>query len=165
MNKSMLLAVVLLAATPALAAPMSAASYVAKAGAGDKFEIESSKLVLAETTNDKIKSFAQMMVDDHTKSTADVVAAAKADGMTPGPAKLMPNQTAMLAKLKTATGAKRDAMYEKQQLAAHQQALGVQKAYAASGTKPHLKAAATAIVPVVEQHITELKSMPSMSAS
>lgn len=161
MNKLMLIAATTFAVSPAgaFAAGMSAATYVAKAGASDKYEMESSKLVLAETSDPKLKSFAQMMVDDHTKSTADVVAAAKADGMTPGAAKLTAKQSSMIADLKKVSGAKRDALYKKQQVAAHQETLALQQDYAANGDKTHLKAVAGNIVPVVEQHLSAVKSM------
>ena len=57
-------------------APMPASTYVMKAGAGDLYEKTSSQILLETTTNPKLKSFAQMMITDHTKSTEDVKAAA-----------------------------------------------------------------------------------------
>jgi len=147
------------AASQAATAKLSAIEYIAKAGASDMYEINASKLVLAETQDDQLKSFAQMMVDDHTKSTSDVVAAAQADGITPGAPKLMPKQASMIAELKRANGPARDKLYKRQQLMAHQEALTIQKGYATSGDKPNLKAAAATIVPVVTRHLTELKQM------
>ncbi|MGI4880389.1 MAG: DUF4142 domain-containing protein [Janthinobacterium lividum] len=141
------------------APPMSAANYVAKAGASDLYEINSSKLVLDTSHDDSLKTFAQMMVDDHTKSTADVVAAAKSSGMNPAPPKLMPKQAAMIASLQKASGKSRDSLYKKQQVAAHQQALTLQQSYATNGTDPNLKAAAGNIVPVVEHHLSQVKQM------
>lgn len=159
--KMILIAAATLALSPAaaFAATMSAAAYVAKAGASDKYETESSKLVLAETSDAKLKAFAQMMVDDHAKSTADVVAAAKADGLTPPPPKLMPKQASMIAALRKTSGAKRDALYKRQQVAAHQETLVFQQDYARNGDKAHLKNVAGKIVPVVEHHLAEVKAM------
>lgn len=164
MNKLILMTAMALSPAVASAATMSAATYVAKAGASDKYEMESSKLVLAETNDPKLKSYAQMMVDDHTKSTAEVVAAAKADGLTPPPPKLMPKQASMIAALRKTSGAKRDALYKKQQVVAHQETLVFQQAYARDGDKVHLKSVAGNIVPVVEHHLTEVKAMASAGA-
>ena len=82
-------------AAPA-AAPTDAAGYIAQAGAGDLFEIESSKVALEKSQTKAVRDFAQMMIDQHQKSTADVKAAAQKAGLTVPPPKLMPNQQQML---------------------------------------------------------------------
>ncbi|MGI4878408.1 MAG: DUF4142 domain-containing protein [Janthinobacterium lividum] len=160
MNKLMLIAVGALAAHPAFAAErITAATYVAEAGASDLYEVQSSLLVLGETRDARLKAFAQMMVDDHGRSIQDVVAAAKVDGLTPVAPKLMAKQADMIASLTKASGAARDTLYRKQQVLAHEEALALQRTYAATGDRTHLKAAAAEIVPVVEKHLAELKSM------
>ena len=150
-----------LAAVPAFAAAatMTGAEYVKKAGASDDYEITSSKLVLATTKNAKLKAFANEMVSDHQKSTADVKAAAMAGKVTAGPPMLDAMGSSNVAKLKAATGTARDAMYIAQQKKSHQMALTVQQDYAMHGTVAPLKAAATKIVPVVKNHIAELSTM------
>ena len=148
-------------AVPAVAiaaAPMTASTYVMKAGAGDMYEIESSKLVMA-STNAKLKQFANEMVTDHTKSTADVKAAAMKANMKVAPPMLNAKQRANIAKLKAATGTARDTMYVAQQKVAHQQALALHEGYAANGTVAPLKMTAAKIVPVVKGHIQMLSSM------
>ena len=158
--KTMLLAVpALLVAVPAAAQVMAPTEYVATAGASDLYEITSSQLVLQSTSDPKVRQFAQMMVAHHTKSTADVKAAAtKARVDAPAPA-LNPLQTELVAELQAENGPARDAAYIAQQKASHQQALNVQKAYAAEGTAAPLKAAAGKIVPFVQSHIAMLMKM------
>src|SRR5688572_550135 len=63
----------------------SADVYVAKAGAGDVYEKQSSQLVLTTSKNADVRKFAQMMVTDHSQSTADVKAAALKSGLKPKP--------------------------------------------------------------------------------
>lgn len=142
----------------AAAIPLPAGTYVKKAGASDMFEIESSKLML-DSRNPKIVDFANKMIADHTKSTDEVVAAAKADGMTPGSPTLTPKQTSMLNELKRTSGKNRDTVYEQQQLAGHKMAAAFTKEYAMSGDKPHLKSAAGAILPVIEGHLSMMASI------
>ncbi|SEN39533.1 putative membrane protein [Sphingomonas gellani] len=154
-----LLAPAMLIAAPAAAQVMTPAQYVSTAGASDLYEITSSKLVLQTTQDPKIRSFAQMMVMEHTKSTAQVKAAAARARVKAAPAKLNPLQTELVSELRSESGAARDARYIAQQKAAHNQALEVQKAYAMEGTSAPLKAAAAGIVPVVQQHVDMLKSM------
>lgn len=143
----------------ASAQAVSPRAYVTAAGASDLYEITSSRTVLETTRNPKLREFAQMMVAHHTKSTADVKAAAARSSVPAAPPKLNPMQQKMVTELRGKTGAARDATYIAQQKTAHDQALALQQGYAANGTAPALKAAATAIVPVVEQHIAALKTM------
>jgi putative membrane protein len=146
-------------AAPAFAQAMSPAEYVANAGAGDLYEITSSQIVLETTQDPKIREFANMMIEHHTKSTADVKAAAGKAGLKPMPPKLMPAQAEMIAQLRAETGAARDAAYLAQQKMAHDQALAIHQGYASEGKAAPLREAAAKIVPVVQHHIDMLKGM------
>lgn len=144
------------AAIAAMAMPAS--TYVMKAGAGDMYEIQSSKLVMT-STNPAIRSFASQMVTDHTKSTADVKAAAIQSGIHPKPPMLTAMQAKMIADLKRAHGTARDQLYITQQKAAHDQALALHQGYSTDGTSAPLKAVAANIAPVVQSHIQMLSTM------
>jgi putative membrane protein len=130
---------------------VSSTKFVAKAGASDKFEIESAKLETA-SSNPAIAKFANQMITDHTKSTQMVKQAAMADKLTPKPPMLDAKQTKDLATLRAANGAARDTLYVSQQKMAHAQALNLMQSYASSGTAANLKGAAGQIVPVVKMH-------------
>ncbi len=160
-----LFAAAAVALIPAVASaiPLPAPTYVKKAGASDMFEIESSKLV-QNSGDPQVAQFAQMMISDHTKSTADVTAAAQADGLTPGQPMLTPKQKSMIDSLKATNGSKRDLLYKKDQIAAHTDTLAFQQEYARSGDKPNLKAAAGNIVPVVQTHLAAVKAMTPAGA-
>ena len=146
-----------------MTAPTMAPDYVKDAGAGDMFEIQSSKLVLQSTHNAKVRAFANKMIADHMKSTAMVKAAARKDHVAVPAPMLMPAQQQMMTDIRSASGAARDAVYMKDQATAHQAALMVQQSYAQGGDKPALMAAAGQIVPVVQGHIDMLNSTGSMS--
>lgn len=144
------------AAIAAMAMPAS--TYVMKAGAGDKYEIDSSKLVM-NSANPKIRQFATMMVSDHMKSTADVKAAATKSGVKPTPPMLNPMQSTMIANLTKVSGAARDQLYIAQQKAAHNQALALHEEYSVNGTAAPLRTVASNVVPVVKTHIQMLAAM------
>ncbi|PZQ59860.1 MAG: DUF4142 domain-containing protein [Sphingomonas taxi] len=158
-NHVPLAAIGLIVALPAAAQVMTPATYVATAGASDLYERTSSQLVLESTSDPKVRSFAQMMVTDHGRSTAMVKAAAARARVKATPPTLTPAQAEMIAQLRSEMGTGRDRAYVAQQKAAHNQALAVQQAYAADGTAAPLKAAARRIVPVVQHHIEMLKAM------
>lgn len=138
------------------AATVDAPGYIAKAGAGDLWEIESSKALLAKSASADVKKFAQMMIDNHAKSTAKVKAAAAEAKLEVASPKLDADQQRMLDEIKAADAASIDAVYLAHQKTAHDAALALHQGYAAGGDTASLKKAASEIVPVVESHRTEL---------
>lgn len=145
--------------TPAgtLAPTPPASEFLTFAGAGDLYEIESSRAVLETTANPALRRFAEMMVDHHSRTTAEAAAAARAAGMTPPEPMLDAPKTASLAALRSYAGVERDRLYLVQQQMAHKEALGLQKTYAESGDTPQLRAAARAAIPIVEAHLAEVE--------
>jgi putative membrane protein len=133
--------------------------FLMLAGGGDQYEIQSSQAVLETTQNPELRRFAQMMIDHHTKTSADAMAAARRDGVTPPPAMPAQHQAAMINALRMFQGVERDRLYLTQQQMAHKEALGVHKTYSEAGTSPALKAAATATVPIVQRHLAEVDRM------
>lgn len=159
MMRYVLAATALCVATPLLAQSMPPADYVMMAGASDLYERESSKLVLATTKNADVRKFATMMISAHNESTRMVKQAAAQENVKAPPPQLTRAQKQMITQLQAQKGEARDTAYIAQQRQAHDQALALQKNYAQNGTSAPLKAAAAKIVPVVEHHITMLKSM------
>lgn len=138
-------------ATAAYAQSVSPSQFLAKAGASDRFEIESAKIE-SGTSNPNLAAFANQMVTDHTKSTMMVKQAAKADGLAPMPPVLDAEQKQDLADLGAASRMARDTLYVSQQKVAHAQALALMQDFAAGGSAANLKVAASQIVPVVQMH-------------
>lgn len=130
-----------------------ASTFLMFAGAGDLYEIQSSRLVLETSQSPDIRRFAQMMIDHHTKTTADASAAAMRAGITPPTPMLDAPKTAMLASLGRFEGVERDHLYLSQQVMAHKEALGLMKTYADTGETPDLKTAAQAAVPIIQSHL------------
>lgn len=139
--------------------PTDAAGYIARAGAGDLWEIESSKALLAKSPRDDVKAFARMMIDNHGKSTAKIKAAAGSASIEVPPPALDADQQRVLDEIKNADAATVDAVYLRHQRTAHDAALALHRAYATNGDTASLKTAAGEIVPVVEQHIAQLRTL------
>ncbi len=152
-------AVTMAAAAPLMAQTTDATTYVAKAGASDMYERQSSQLVLQSTKDAKIRDFATMMIRDHAKSTADVKRAATQSNVRVPAPKLEPMQAQMIAELRRATGPARDRLYVQQQQTAHQQALALHSGFAQQGTAAPLKAVAAATAPVVQHHLEMVQGM------
>lgn len=145
--------------TAAVAAPaMSGATFIRKAGASDQYEIQSSRLVM-NSRNGQVRDFARDMVRDHSKSTADVKAAARRAGLRVGPPVLEPMQARMIAQLRRTPASRRDAVYLDQQKQAHRMALDLHQSYADHGQVAPLRRTAANIAPVVQHHIDMLDRM------
>jgi putative membrane protein len=139
-----------------------AMEYVGMAGAGDLYEIESSRLALEKSASDEVKTFAQMMIDNHTATTAEVKAAAEAAGLTPPAPALSPTQQTMLDNLRNLAAEEFDRAYLGQQANAHQTALNLHRTYAEAGDTEQLREVAAAAVPIIERHIAELEGMETL---
>jgi putative membrane protein len=149
----------------ATTAALDAATYLAKAAAGDRFELESARLILAKAPDPQVAAFARMMIEDHSRSSARLAQAARQDGLAmPAPA-LDSTQTAALDGLRQAQGATAQQVYLAGQRDAHTAALALHRAYAEQGDKPALRAAANAIVPVVAHHADMLSRIASQTAT
>ena len=140
-----------------------AMEFVTMAGASDLYEIQSSQLVLASTEDPVLRRFAQMMVEHHTMTTATVMRAAQAEGLSPPPPMLDAPKTEMIRQLQAASGQARDDLYRQQQMMAHREALILHTSYAERGDAPALKTAAATAVPIVSRHYNMIVEMPDRS--
>lgn len=141
------------AAAPSADAPTERNAYLARAAASDLFEIQSSQVALKKSKRPDVREMANMLIKDHTNSTAQLTAAARSAGIAPPAPRLMPDQTQMMRRLQSASGAAFDRIYLQQQIPAHQKALALHQNYARNGDVPALRTVAGQIVPVVTKHL------------
>lgn len=141
------------------AQPQTAQQFVDAVAGSDMFEIESSRLAQENGTSEGVKSFAQMMIDDHTNSSTKLRdAAAQATGVTVNP-QMMPRQQQDLQALRDA-GENFDQTYAQQQVAAHEATLALLRSYAANGDNEALKTFAQETSTVVEGHLNQARELP-----
>lgn len=142
-------------------AGMSAATYVPMAASGDLFEIESSRLALQRACDPSVRSFAQMLINDHTRMSNMLMQAASSAGLPPPPMQLMPQHQEMLQRLQMAGPEGFDAAYRNEQVMAHQQALELHRTYADTGDVPALRTVASQAVGPIEMHLRTAKTLPT----
>jgi putative membrane protein len=143
------------ASTIAPEAPAADANtdYVNKLAQGDMLEIEASKIALTKTKNAEVKKYAQMMIDDHTKTTAEVGQAAAALGIVPP---TIPDDatTVLIDNIKTAEADKGfDDKYLDTIIDAHESAIAAVKDYADNGADPTFKAWSAVTLPKLQAHL------------
>ncbi|MEN2789285.1 DUF4142 domain-containing protein [Sphingomonas oligophenolica] len=141
------------------AAP-TAQQFVDQAASGDAFEIAAANLALKLAKSPDVRSFAAMMITEHTATTAEIrkAAAASAPALTPR-ATLSEDQRNRLQDLGALTGGEFDDRYADGQVSAHEAALTLMQTYADKGQAGPLKDAAADIVGKVQGHLDQIRAI------
>ena len=140
-------------ATSAGPTTLSAADkkFVIKAAIGGMAEVQLAQLAQQKSQDEKVKTFAQKMIDDHTPNNAELAKIATGKGMTP-PTELDAMHQKEMSKLQALDGAKFDKMYLRGQEKDHLAMLKSFQMEAKSGRDADLKSFAQATIPTIESH-------------
>jgi putative membrane protein len=144
------------------AASSNAQAFLFHSGAGDVFEITTSMMAVKKSQNPDIRSFASMLIGEHTNLSNTALATAKGAGIMPPPPVLSAAQMVQITQL-TSAGANFDRLYMQQQVAAHQIALAMMQSYAANGDTPALRQVAASAVPVIQGHLARAQQLSATS--
>ena len=132
----------------------TAAGFTARAALNDMYEIESSRLALQKSQDNDVKRFAQMMLDDHTRTSNEGRAVIAQQGVQVTlPERLDEPRRALIDELNAAAPEAFDARYIDQQIQAHETALGLMQTYARAGDNEAVRAWASRTAPAIENHL------------
>jgi predicted outer membrane protein len=124
-------------------------------------EIEGGKLAQSKSQNDQVKTFAQQMIDDHTKALNDVQQVAQQKGVTL-PSEPDAKHKAMAAKLEKMSGSAFDKAYMAQAgVADHKKVHSMLMQDQKRVKDPDVKKLADTMAPVVEQHLKAAQQLAS----
>ncbi len=140
----------------------STTDYVNQAAASDMYEVQAGHIAADRGKRKDVREFGRQMVKDHEKLSATVMSALdNAQRKIAKPSDQLPtDKQAMIDQLKAAPrGVAFDNLYLSQQLQTHQQAWSLQKGYAVDGDDAALRQVAAQAVPVVESHLSMVKSL------
>ena len=131
----------------------STQDFVTEAGRSDMFEIQSSQMAQAKG-GAKEKTFAQRMIDDHTKTSSDLKGMV-GNGQVKAtlPVEMSSGQQSMLDKLKGLTGDDFNKQFWSDQDGGHKDAVSLFERYGKSGADDHLKKWADATLPTLRDHL------------
>jgi putative membrane protein len=144
--------------------PTRAPAYMAMAASSDMFEIESSRLALQMSRNPAVRQFAQMLINDHSRMSSEMMGVAQSAGLPPPPMQMMPRHAEMMQRLSASTPTDFDMNYRREQIMAHQEAVTMHRTFADRGDLPALRALAARAAPVVEMHLAEAQRLPDQPA-
>lgn len=145
--------------------PLSAPGYMRMAASSDLFEIESSRMALQMSRNPAVRQFAQMMIDDHSRTSSEMMGAAQQIGLDPPPPQMLPHHEDMLQRLREVRLAEFDRAYKAEQIMAHEEALTLHRNYAARGDAEPFRALAARAAPIVDMHLGHARILPEHTAA
>ena len=134
--------------------------FVTAAATSDMYEVAAAKIALQRSASPKVKEFAQMMVDAHTKTTEKLkgIIADNKISVTP-PAHVDDRRQGMLDNLRGAAAADFDHRYITQQVAAHTEADILFRGYAKDGDNAAIKDFAAATDKDIKMHLSHAKQL------
>jgi putative membrane protein len=126
--------------------------FMKSAAHSDQNEIQLSKLVLAKGVTGMAKDHANMMIKDHTASTAQLKPIAQKKGVTL-PTDMDAEHKAIAEKMQTLSGKELEQQYMQQMVLDHQKTLNTMKAHDAMTQDADLKGFIAKVTPVVQAHL------------
>jgi putative membrane protein len=141
------------------AASAATQNFVNNAAITDMFEVQIGQMALQKATDQPYKDFAQMTIDDHTKTSDQL------KGMAPKLGVQLPQDLdgahkAKLDALNSLSGAAFERQYKTDQVQGHRQAITMFDRYARRGDNADLKKWAEDTSPTLKKHLQEARALP-----
>lgn len=138
----------------------SPVGFVAAAGMNNLFEVNSGMIALKRSKTPEVKAFAQMMVDTHIHTAAELKAAIKEAGLAiKPPIALTGRPQDEVDGLLRVDIKGFDKKYMDAEVSGHQDALNLMTRYARDGDLPALKAFAVKAAPAAQDNLTHAKAI------
>lgn len=143
---------------PTTTASQDDADFAVKAANAGMSEIESSKVALAGSANAGVKSYAQMIVDEHTAAGTKLGTIATSKQITV-PATLGDDEKNKVADLSKKKGTDLDKAYLDKMVSDHKDAVDLFKKESDNSKDADLKAFAGETLPTLQKHLDEAKAL------
>lgn len=136
------------------------AKFMMMAATSDMNEIGLSQQALSKSSNEEVKKMAQMMIDDHTKSSEELKPIAQSKNVTL-PTEMDAKHKAAMEKMSSMSGMEFDMAYVKMMVKDHEKAVAMMSKEADGGKDAEAKAFAAKTLPVVQMHLDMARKMMS----
>ena len=138
----------------------SDSKFMMLAATSDMNEIGLSQQALSKSSNEEVKKLAQMMIDDHTKSSEELKPIAASKGVVL-PAEMDSKHKSGMEKMSAMSGMEFDMAYVKMMVKDHEKAVALYQKEADNGKDAEAKAFAAKTLPVVQMHLDMSRKMMS----
>ena len=153
------------AANPGAAQPLSQQdqTFVKEAGAGNLAEADAGKLAMEKGGTPAIREFGRWMYTDHGLTANNWLKAIMAEQNQPFQPTLTAEQQQMQQKLERLSGRQFDREYTQGMVMDHEKTIPVFEREARDGQNPMIKDYAQNLIPVLQQHLDEIKILAGES--
>jgi putative membrane protein len=134
-------------------------AFIREAIQGNLAEIEMGKLAQQRSTNEGVKSFGRMLVDEHSAANTRAQAVARQLNVSP-PSKPSLKQRATYAAQSIVRGASFDRRFVNHMISDHQKDIAAYRSQAQTGLEPTARMAKETL-PTLEKHLVTAKSLQS----
>ena len=128
-------------------------AFVQKAADGGLLEVKVAELAVKTTKNSEIKSFAELMLKDHSKANTELQSAAKKKGIQT-PSKLSEQSEQKVQALSSKSGIEFDKAYAAAMVEDHKATVALFKEESTNGKDADFKKWAHSKFPVLEHHLS-----------
>ena len=135
----------------------SDATFALKAAQGGFAEVKLGQLALEKASSTDVKSFAQKMIDDHSKANNQLKEAAGKDRMTL-PSTMDAKDQSLYNQLRDLSGPAFDKAYMKAMVKDHEEDVKEFQKEANKGANPDIKNFASTTLPTLQEHLELAKS-------
>jgi putative membrane protein len=164
LNKLVVAVAGVLLSTAALAADLSHRDkeFIKKATQAGKGEIAAAQVAQTQSSDPKVKAFAQQMIEDHGKAGDELAGIAQSKGVTP-PADADSGHRKLAAKLQKLQNEDFDRKYAKEAgVKDHKGAVKLFTDEANKGKDPDLRAFASKTLPTIQHHYEMAQELAAM---
>lgn len=131
-------------------------AFLTAAASSGLMEVEASRLALERSKHERVRAFAQRMVDDHTKSNDMLRSVAASVGMNDLPATMTDAHQGHLEKLRSLQGQEFDREYAAQVgVAGHTEAVALFDRATRDGAHQDIKVYAEKSLPTLREHLQQ----------
>ncbi len=136
------------------------ATFAMKAAQGGVAEVQMGQLAAQKANSPDVKAFGQQMADDHSKANDKLKSVAEAENMTL-PTSLNGKDQAEYTKLQGLSGTDFDREYVRDMVRDHEMDVKEFQKEAKTGQDPQIKNFAQETLPVLQEHLSKIKSIQS----
>jgi len=139
--------------TPAANLSTPDRNFVTEAAAGGMYEVKAASIALNKGTDNRVKSLAQHIEDDHTKANTQLKNLAAEKGFALDTVGLTADQRNMIDSLNRLSGTQFDQEFLRQQKLAHEKTIAEFERAANTADDKDLRNFATATLPTLRDHL------------
>jgi putative membrane protein len=136
-------------------------AFIQQAGIGGTCELQLSSLVDKRSSDPDVRRFAQRMLDDHSRTAAELNAILAHKNVSAPDDIMDPEHTSLKSQLQQLNSADFDRLYMATMVKDHQQALAAFQAEAIGGGDPDVKQFAARQVATIREHLAQAQSIAS----